>query len=171
MKTPLKSMAIAAALLGAAAPAFAQSQLIASAGLTPAEASGMSLTEIAAAKFNRESNGDSQQRVLRRGDVTVISRSVDGSPRSQLAASAGLTLGEARGLSLTEIAAIKFNRDSDGDNQQRVARPGDVTVISRSADGSAWSQLAASAGLTPEEARGLSLSDIAAAKFDRDTYN
>ena len=29
----------------------------------------------------------------------------------------------------------------------------------------------ASAGLTPDEARGLTLSEIAAAKFDRDTDN
>jgi hypothetical protein len=171
MKTNLKTIAIAAALLGAAAPAFAQSQLIASAGLTPEEARGLSLTEIAAAKFNRDSDDDNQQRVLRRGDVTAISRSTAGAARTQLAANAGLTPEEARGLSLTEIAAAKFNRDADADDQQRGVRRGGVTVISRSADGSAWSQLVASAGLTPEEARGMSLSDIAAAKFDRDTDN
>ena len=101
----------------------------------------------------------------------MISRSAADASRTQLAAGAGLTPEEARGLSLTEIAAAKFNRDSDGDDQQRVVRSGDVTVISRSADGTAWSQLAASAGLTPEEARGLSLGEIAAAKFDRDTDN
>ena len=48
---------------------------------------------------------------MRRGDVTVISRSVDGAARSQLAANAGLTPDEARGLTLTEIAAAKFDRD------------------------------------------------------------
>ena len=90
---------------------------------------------------------------------------------AQLAASAGLAPDEARGLSLTEIAAAKFNRDADRDDSQRVLRGGDVTVTSRSVGERAWSQLVASAGLTPEEARGLSLSDIAAAKFDRDTDN
>jgi hypothetical protein len=160
--TNLKTLAVAAALLGAAAPAFAQSQLIANAGLTPAEAAGLSLNEIAVHKFNREAAGDDRQ-------VIVIPGS--GGDVSQLAASAGLSPSEAQGLSLTEIAAVKFNRDSAGDDGQRVERGGDVTAISRSAGGAAWAQLVASAGLTPEEARGLSLSEIAAAKFDRDTYN
>ena len=52
--TNLKTLAVVAALVGAAAPAFAQSQLIANAGLTPAEAAGLSLNEIAVAKFNRD---------------------------------------------------------------------------------------------------------------------
>ena len=168
MKTNLKTIAIAAALLGAATPTFAQSQLIANAGLTPEEARGLSLSEIAAAKFNRDSDREDQQTVQHRGDVTAISRSAGGSGWSQLAANAGLTPEEARGLSLSEIAAAKFNRDSDRDDQQTVQHRGDVTAISRSAGGSGWSQLAASAGLTPEEARGLSLSEIAAAKFARD---
>jgi hypothetical protein len=169
MKTNLKTIAVAAALLGAAAPAFAQSQLIGNAGLTPAEASGLSLTEIAAAKFNRGSDDDNQQRVLRDRGVTVISRSADGAARPRLIANAGLTPEQARGLSLTQIAAAKFNRDSDDENQQRARRVGDVTVISRSASAAAWSQLAANAGLSPEEARGLSLSEIAAAKFARES--
>ena len=170
MQANLKTIAVAAALLGAAAPAFAQSQLIANAGLTPAEAQGLSLTEIAAAKFNRGSDGDDQQRVLRGSNVTVISRSASGGVASpQLAANAGLTPSEAQGLTLSEIAAAKFNRESDGDNQQRVARPDVVTVASRSAGGSASSQLAANAGLTPDAARGLSLSEIAAVKFARES--
>ena len=44
------TIALTAVLIGAAAPSFAQSQLAASAGLTPEEARGLSLTEIAAAK-------------------------------------------------------------------------------------------------------------------------
>ena len=163
MKTNLKALAITAALVGAAAPALAQSQLISSAGLTPAEASGLSLTEIAAAKFNRSAGGDDQQTVLRPRAVTVASRSA-GSDVSQLAASTGLSSAEAHGLSLSEIAAAKFNRSASGDDQQTVLRPRAVTVASRSA-GSDVSQLAANAGLTPEEARGLSLSEIAAIKF------
>jgi len=162
MKTYLKTVAVAAALLGTAAPAFAQSQLIANAGLTPAEAAGLSLNEIAVHKFSRGASGDDRQGIVTPGS---------GGDVSQLAASAGLTPSEAQGLSLTEIAAVKFNRDSAGDDGQRVERGGDVTAISRSAQGSAWAQLVAGAGLAPEEARGLSLSEIAAKKFDRDTYN
>ena len=170
MQANLKTIALAAALLGAAAPAFAQSQLAANAGLTPEQAQGLTLTEIAAAKFNRDADSDNQQRVLRGSDVTVISRSPSaGVSSSQLAANAGLTPDEARGLSLTEVAAAKFNRGADSDDQQRVARPDEVTVISRSAVGGASSQLAANAGLTPDEARGLSLSEIAAAKFARES--
>ena len=81
MQANLKTIALAAALLGAAAPAFAQSQLIANAGLTPAEAQGLSLTEIAAAKFNRGADGDNQQKVLRGSNVTVISRSAAAASR------------------------------------------------------------------------------------------
>ena len=43
MKTNLKTIAVAAALIGGAAPALAQSQLIANAGLTPAQAQGLTV--------------------------------------------------------------------------------------------------------------------------------
>jgi hypothetical protein len=85
--------------------------------------------------------------------------------------SIALSASEARGLSLTEIAAVKFNRDADPDDSQRVLRGSDVTLTSRSVGERAWVQLVASAGLTTDQARDLSLSDIAAAKFDRDTDN
>ena len=65
MKTHLKTIALAAALAGAAVPAFAQSQLIANAGLTPAEAQGLTLNEIAAAKFSRNADNDNRQGVVR----------------------------------------------------------------------------------------------------------
>ncbi len=45
--------------------------------------------------------------------MTVTSRSVGERARAQLVASAGLTTDEARGLSLTDIAAAKFDRDTD----------------------------------------------------------
>ena len=48
---------VGAIALGIAAPAFADSQLAASAGLTDEEAAGMTLTEIAQYKFNRDSLG------------------------------------------------------------------------------------------------------------------
>ena len=112
MKTSLKTIAIAAALIGGAVPAFAQSQLIANAGLTPAEAQGLSLSEIAALKFNRDSASDYRQTVRQDVGVTVTSRSADGADRwSQLVSNAGLSPDEARGLSLNEIARAKFKRD------------------------------------------------------------
>ena len=64
----------------------------------------------------------------------------------------------------------KINRESRGDERQLV-KGGDVTVTTRSvASGAAYAQLAASAGLSPAEASGMSLGEIAAAKFARDTY-
>ena len=161
--TNLKALAVVAALAGAAAPAFAQSQPAANAGFNPADAAGLSLNEIAVAKFNRGSDSSERQVIVTPGT---------GGETGQLAASAGLTPDQAEDLSLTEIAAAKFNRDSDGDDSQRVLRGGDdVTVITRSVGTPAWSQLVSSAGLTPDQARALSLTDIAAAKFDRDTQN
>jgi hypothetical protein len=158
--TTLKTLAVAAALLGASAPAFAQSQLVASSGLSPAEASGLSLNEIAAAKFNRDVSGSDQQRAFTRGSAGET---------GQLAASAGIPADEADRLSVTEIAAAKFSRDTE--NAQRVVRREGVTAIARSVAASDRAQLVAAAGLSAEEANGLSLSEIAAAKFDRDTYN
>ncbi len=52
---------VSALAFGIAVPAFADSQLAASAGLTADEAATMSLTEIAAVKFNRETRADDQQ--------------------------------------------------------------------------------------------------------------
>ena len=74
----------------------------------------MTLREIAVAKFNRSADHDNRQDVVRRADVTVVSRSADRAAQPQLVASAGLrTPEEARGLSLSEIAAEKFDRDTD----------------------------------------------------------
>ena len=160
--TNLKTLAVVAALVGAAAPAVAQSQLAANAGLTPAEAAGLSLNEIAVAKFNRGSDSSDRQVIFTPGS---------GGEVGQLAGSAGLTPDQAQDLSLTEIAAVKFNRESAGDGRQRVLRGENVTVATRSVGTPAWSQLVSGAGLTADEARNLSLTDIAAAKFDRDTQN
>jgi hypothetical protein len=163
MKSYLKTLAVAAVALTAAAPGFAQSQLAASAGLSPAEAAGLSLTEIAQAKFNRDTRGDDRHEIVEYGVASPAAR-------ADLAANAGLTPVAAQGT-LTEIAALKFNRDTRGDDRQTVQRS-DATMAARSiADNRAWAQLIAGAGLTQEEAAGLSLSEIARAKFDRDTWN
>jgi hypothetical protein len=148
----------AAAVALAAAPAFAD-QLAANAGLSPSEAQGLTLTQIAQVKFNRESDTDDRQAVI---IVPGNSASYD-----QLAASAGLSPAEARGMTLDEIFVAKVNKESDTDDQQLVSG-GNVTMASRSPF-SANPQFAASAGLSPAEAAGMSLTEIAAAKFARDT--
>ena len=162
MKTYLNALAAAAVALTAAAPSYADSQLAASAGLNPAQAAGLTLTEIAQAKFNRDARGDDRH-------VIVVHGVASAEARAQLAANAGVSPVDAQGLSLSEIAAAKFNREGSGDDQQRVVRS-DVTKAARSvADNSAWAQLIASAGLTTDEAAGLSLSEIAKVKFDRES--
>jgi hypothetical protein len=158
MKTYL-TLAAAAVALAAAAPGFAQSQLVSSAGLSPDEAASLSLTEIAQAKFNRDTDGQ----------VIVHYGTADPAARAELAVAAGLSPEEAQGLTLNQIAAIKFNRESPSDDRQTVQRS-QVSMATRSADSPrARAQLVSSAGLAPEAAENLSLTDIAAAKFDRDT--
>jgi hypothetical protein len=143
----------AAAIAFAAAPAFAD-QLAANAGLSPAEAQGLSLTEIAQVKFNRDTRGD---------DRHVFPVPGDAGGYGQLAAAAGLSASEAAGMSLDEIFVAKINREARGDEQQAAVKSGGVTMASRSAGGAAHVQLAASAGIS--DAAGLSLTEIAAAKF------
>jgi hypothetical protein len=158
------TLAAAAVALTVAVPSFADStQLVASAGLSQSEAAGLSLTEIAQAKFNRDNRDDAQR--------IVDTRPASTAARVELGANAGLAADQAQTLTLTEIAAAKFNRESAGTDQQRVER-GSVTLASRSAgNGADRAQLAANAGLSQDEAAGLSLTEIARAKFARDTYN
>lgn len=151
----LVNTAVAAAIAFAAAPAFAGSQLAASAGLSPVEAQGLSLSEIAQIKFNRDTRGDD------RHPIVVPGHSGD---YDRLAAVAGVS---PDGKTLHEIFVAKINREARGDERQ--AAPGrNVTMSSRSVSGgTAHAQLAASAGIA--DATGMTLSQIAAAKFARDT--
>jgi hypothetical protein len=151
MKFTIKALAAAAIAL-AAAPAFAGTQVIAG--------PGVSLTEAAQAKFNRDTRGDDRHYSVTPGKSSPESR-------AQLIASAGLSADEAAGLSLNEIFVAKINSESRGDEQQRAAG-GTVTMSSRSV-GAADAQLIAAAGLSASEAAGMTLSEIAAAKFARDT--
>jgi hypothetical protein len=157
MKYFVKTIAAAVVAL-AAAPAFAD-QLAANAGLSAAEAQGLTLTQIAQIKFNRESDTDDRQAV-----VIVPGKSAS---YGQLAASAGLSPAEAAGMTLDEIVVAKVNKESDTDDQQLVSG-GNVTMASASTY-SPNPQFAASAGFSPAEAAGMSLTEIAAAKFERDT--
>ena len=151
--------AIAAVALLASAPAFAD-QLAANAGLDPAEAAGMSLTEVAQAKFNRDTRGDDRH-------VFVVPG--QGGDYSRLAVAAGLSPDAAKTMTLAEIYVAKINREARGDDRQPVAARGITMSTRSSAEGSRYGQLAASAGLSPSEAAGMSLAEIAAAKFARDT--
>jgi antitoxin component of RelBE/YafQ-DinJ toxin-antitoxin module len=155
---------VGAIALGIVAPAFADSQLAASAGLTDEQAAGMTLTEIAQYKFNRDES------VADRWAPSIPPTNGSADP-ARLAASAGIDASDADGMTLTEIAAVKFNHDTRADDHQSVTHASGVTIASRSiGDPSrAVAQLIASAGLSPSEARGMSLSRIAAYKFDRDT--
>ena len=133
-------------------------QLASNAGLSQSEAAGLSLTEIAQAKFNRDA-GFSQHA------QPVSEASTDA--RGNLARAAGLSADAAEGLSLGQIAAVKFSRGSSDNDQIRPADLG-ATVATRSLDSRARAQLISNAGLTADDATGLSLTEIAAAKFDRD---
>ena len=137
--------ATVAAALAAAAPGFANDQLIASAGLTPAEAEGLTLTQIAAAKANRNlSVADRQAVVIVPGD-------------------AGISAAD-----LQAFAIDLFNRGESYSDRQTIVRGGDTVVSSRSPiDTDRHAQLIASAGLSVDEARGLTLTQIAAFKANR----
>ena len=153
-------VAALAGLLGTSTPLFAGdwSQLIASAGLTPSEAAGMTLTEIYAYKINREvPDGDR---------VTVSSRSYpvfDTNQHRQLVMSARETEAEAAGKTLSEVAAVKLNLGSDPDEQIPVL----PKRLSRF-DATGHPQLVAAAGLTVEEASGMTLTEVYVRKVNRE---
>ena len=158
--------ATAALALATAAPAADRSQLAANAGLTSAEAEQLTLTEIAAQKFSRDS--ENRQRA-------AIEPGTSGNAPRQLAATAGVASDEARNLDLTQIAARFFNRGSSDQDQQTVAAQGEgslyVMGTRQQPAGDTARQLARSAGLSEDEARGLSLRQIAAHAFNRGEFS
>ncbi len=160
-KTASTSLAAAFVLALAPAMAPAQSQLAAGAGLTAAEASGMSLTAIYVAKINRESGRDEQQRVVAHDDPGTV----EVRRHAQLIKSAGLDPDEAADLSLAEIAALKASHNARRDEQVTV-------MISRSrpaTDSAAYGQLVAASGLTPVQASALTLNDLYVMKINRES--
>ena len=141
MKTYISILAAAAIALAAAAPAFSGTQVMAG--------NGVSLTQAAQAKFNRDTRGDDRQQIVHPGQTPM----------------------EARGTAINVAFVAKINEESRGDEQQRVPTSSGVTMASRSTSAAASrAQLIASAGLSAEEAAGMGLSEIAAAKFDHDTF-
>lgn len=156
MTKTLSALLAVAIATGAAtsARADALSQLAASAGLSRAEAAGLSLQEIAVRKFNLDvSAGDRRS--------TGVVRSSRGGFPPQLAAAAGLSAAEAAAMSTTEIAERFFQENASGGD-----RRADVRFHPSTGRGS-YPQLAAEAGLSEEEAVGKSLNEIARLVFKR----
>jgi hypothetical protein len=152
MKSYLNIVA-AAALVAIGAPALADTQVKASPGIT--------LTEAAQIKFNRDTRGDDQH-------VKPVAGTSD--PSRQFYASAGLTIGEGRGMSVDQVHVAKINRESRGDDQQLLVVGESVAMASRAyGQGGDYAQLASSAGLSPAEAWGMSLTEIAAATFAKES--
>ncbi len=99
----------------------------------------------------------------------VVSLSLAVSPAvaqgvSQFAAQAGVSRAGVQTLTLAEIAALKFNRDSDPDEAQSLHPERSAVAV----DPARNAQLIAEAGLDPEAARGMALSDLVAAKIARE---
>jgi hypothetical protein len=156
MRTHLKTLLLTAGacIAIASVPSFAddRSQLAATAGLDTSEIEELTLTEVAAVKFSRDSIG--QKAAIEPGSNGA---------RGHLAVSAGLSPDQAEAMTLTVIAAYHFNRGSSDEDQQTISSGEErVTMASRNA-----SQLAHSAGLTDAEAQQLSLRQIAAHAFNR----
>ena len=137
----------------AAVPAFSGSTKVVA-------GNGYTLTQSAAVKFNNDTRQDDRQ------TVAVIAG--QGGNTSQLAEAAGISADEAAGMSLEQIFIAKINREARGDEKQAVKYSA-VTLSTRSVYFGGQEQLVASAGLSASEAAGQSLTEIAAAKFARDT--
>jgi len=117
----------------------------------------MTLTELHARKINRESGRDGQVTVSGRG--YPVSSASD---HSALVASAGLTASQAAGMDLSQIAAHKFNRGVTREDRIPVTQ-----TASADFDASQNPQLVASAGLSADEAQGMSLNEIYRHKHNR----
>ncbi|TPE53598.1 hypothetical protein [Amaricoccus solimangrovi] len=151
--------------LASAAPVLAtEPSLVSSAGLTPEQAQGMTLNEIAAMKFNRGRSPQDQIPVGASGPVTSMAfqDQVDASGRAGLVAAAGLTPEQAQGMTLNEIAAAKFNRNQSMQDRIPTGTPGAVSSMAfqDSIDVSSHYHLIRAAGLTPEQAQGMTLNEI-----------
>jgi len=140
-------LGILAATLLAASPALAD-MIAASPGVT--------LTEAAQAKFNRDTRPDDRQ-------ITPVPGN-SGIP-APLYASAGVSAGD--GWTLEQVAAAKFDHDGHGQGAL-TARSAESTAGLAYGMDRDYSQLAAAAGLSPEEAAGMSFDEIAKIKLDAD---
>lgn len=144
----------AAALLslGAVAAQADAVQIVRGLGLSPEQAAGLSLTEIATMKRNAETRGDDRSGLPAQGDAGPAAR-------VQLAYAAGVTPSEAADMSLSDLAAAKIAREARGDDR--------VAVQPRRAPATADAQFAASAGVAPEIARAQSFNALFLVKIER----
>ena len=119
---------------------------------------GVTLTEAAQAKFNRDTRGDDQV-------VTPVPGS-SGIPAA-LYSGAGYSPDEAQGATLSQVAAAKFDRD--GNAQGALPNGGSATSASLAyGQDRDYSQLANAAGIGPDEAAGMSFDEIANAYLDNE---
>ncbi|HPG21540.1 MAG TPA: hypothetical protein PLH75_01985 [Amaricoccus sp.] len=120
-----------------AGSALAQSQLAADAGLTAEQAEGMSLNQIAAIKANRGVSVQDRQ--------TVVVQQVPGSNPE-----------------LVAFGFEKYNADQSASDKLFYRDPAKISgmAFQDPIDVSKHTQLIAAAGLTPEEAAGMSLNEI-----------
>ena len=118
-----------------AAPVWAQSQLARSAGLTAEQAEGMTLNEIAAVKSNRGVPYQDQQTVF---------------------------ANPAPSPEVVEFGMASYNASQSYADKNFYQSPPEVTSMSfmDTSDPSSHRQLLALAGLTPEEAEGMTLNEI-----------
>jgi hypothetical protein len=138
-------LSVLAAALLAASPSLAD-MIAASPGVT--------LTEAAQAKFNRDSRPDDRQ-------ITPVPGN-SGIP-APLYSSAGLSADD--GWTLEQVAAAKFDRDGQ-DQGALTNRSAESTVGLAYGMNRDYLKLAAAAGLSPEEAAGMSFDEIAKAYLD-----
>lgn len=164
MKRNLEILTTAFALsLTALSPALAgdeRSQLIAAAGLNPAEAEGLSLQELAVLKYNRDNRRDDAVVLVRRSP-----RNADAARHASLVAAAGLSPAQAADLTLTELVAYKIDRENTDDLHLPVPADRSAAIV----DPNAHWQLITDAGLTVAEAEGLTITELAMIKSSRDT--
>jgi hypothetical protein len=149
--------ALVVTFAGATASLADSGQLAASAGVSPTAAAGMTLDDVARAKYNTDTRRDDQIVT-----VTPVTRH-NAAARSQLIAAAGISAEDAAGMSLSQIAAAKYNGEVSQDERYMV-----VSTRSFPAGFSGRSQLAAAAGLTGAEARTASLETLYVGKINRE---
>lgn len=94
--------------------------------------------------------------------LTLAAATAASADTRQIAASVGLGQDAADLLTLTEIARVKHNADSRQDEQVAMFAP------VAGGDAAARSQLIALAGLSADEAAGMTLTDLVVAKHNND---
>ncbi|MBP7002488.1 hypothetical protein [Amaricoccus sp.] len=99
---------IAVVVVEGSAPAAARAQLAAAAGIDPAMAAGMSLTELAEAKIRAEARGDDRQPEMAASAAATA-------PGAQFVAKSGIDPEVARSLSVNEVFLADIVRRSDDD--------------------------------------------------------